>query len=196
MMHSLPDLMNIISNYGYLMVFVGAGFIGESIILAAVFLSLFGFFKFYDLVIVTLCGVFFADTLWYVVGFKSRHFISGRRQKIFSVRFNRRIDFLKEKFHDDYAKLLVGSKFAYGLGIPILFVAGYVRLPYKKFFKYNFLANFLWLMVVLVIAQVVRLTFKTWNSEGDYWLLWLVLGVGSLWFIHWMVSKIISFKYE
>ncbi|MFA5047855.1 MAG: VTT domain-containing protein [Patescibacteria group bacterium] len=196
MIHHLPDLLMIANNYGYLAVFIGASFVGEAIIIAAIFLSMFGFFRFYDLVIVTLCGVFFADTIWYTVGFSSRRLITGRRHKIFSAKFNRRIDFLKERFHDDYAKLLIGCKFAYGLGIPVLFTAGYVRLPYRRFLKYNFLANFLWLAVILVIAQIIQTTLRTWNGRGEYWLIWLVFGLGTLWLMHWLVSKIIRFKYE
>ncbi len=195
-MDSIQYLAPFIQAYGYLVVFLGAAFFGETIIFAAIFLSFFGYLNFYLIILVSLCGVIFSDTCWYLAGYLINPHVTGRRQGILSRRLNAKIDYLKSQFRQDHNKFLVYSKFIYGLRIIVLLSAGYERLAYKRFLAFNLLGNFCWVLLVILIGSGMRFTHSHYQHYDYYWLYLAVSVFCVLWLISWCFNKVLLSDYE
>jgi len=72
-------LSDFLQNFGYLALFIGTFFEGETIVVLAGFLSYRGYFDLKIVMLVAFCGSFAGDQLWYYLGrSKGRQIIASR----------------------------------------------------------------------------------------------------------------------
>lgn len=128
---------------------------------------------FYRLGIIEIIPAYFAlmagdllgDTFWYWMG------------RLFGPRFVRRfgryvnvdeksIRVIERVFHRHQTWILIISKLTMGLGFALvtLFTAGMVRIPFKRYILLNFIGQFFWTAILLVVGYFFGHLFATFDS--------------------------------
>ncbi|MES2225386.1 MAG: DedA family protein [Patescibacteria group bacterium] len=114
-----------------------------------------------------MAGDLIGDTLWYLVGYRY-----GRR---FIHRFGKYVSITEEKieqatviFKTHHDRILVISKITNGFGfaIPVLVTAGLTKLPFRKFFIFNFAGE----IVRALLLVGGGYFFGAWYSQIDTWV--------------------------
>lgn len=174
-------LLDLISTYGYLAVFVGTVVWGETIMLAAGFVASLPevHISIVGVIIAGAVGTLVADSFWYFVGH------SGKRGSRFLAKYEK-VAFLKPalvekitaKFHHHAGKTVFFSKFIYGTRILVLIVSGLIGVPYRKFLFYNTLSIIFWAVGVGLAGYYLGegwLVIKGYIANAEYILLGLVV---------------------
>ena len=111
------------------------------------------FFYFWPIYFALMLGDFTADICWYWVGyFGGRNFVD-RFGKYFSLTPDV-LEKIEGFFHKHQDKILFISKITMGFGFAVatLFVAGLVKIPFKRYAWFNFLGGFVWTGVLLLVG--------------------------------------------
>src|SRR3989344_1235880 len=130
-------LLEFLKQYDYLIVFLGTIIAGETVVLAAVFLASLKILNIYLVILFGLLGIVISDNLWYWIGSKLRGRLDYFKKYFSLVKYQPKIDFFKSGFEHNCRKLLVTSKFIYGIRIVTIIASGYQKIPYKIFFTFN-----------------------------------------------------------
>lgn len=128
---------------GYVLAFLGMIFEGDATLFAFAFLTNVGFFGFYLMSAAIIGGVLCGNIFWYWLGKKFG------KSKFFLVAWaNRATEIFDEHLCERTFRTLFISKFTYGLNHLMLFRAGVIKIPYKKYLKYDFTAAIAWILLV------------------------------------------------
>jgi len=188
----VPIVIDIIKQYGYVMVFLGTIVGGELIILAAVFLASLGFLNIYLVILFGLLGIIISDNWWYFVGTKIRGKLDYFRKRFVSLKYHNKIESFGEKFIDHYPKFLILSKFVYGARIVTLLTSGYKHIPYRKFVKFNLIGSCSWIIIIVFLGYVMGVSWNylaQYNESSKYYVLF---GVLALFVIRYIFNKFIK----
>ena len=187
----IPILIEILRQYGYLIIFFGVMIGGEVILLPAVFLASLGLMNIFGVIVFGLAGTMISDSGWYLAGKKAK----GKNyfSRIINYeKYRPRIDLWKNKFNNYNAKILILSKFVYGTRIITLMSSGYQKLPYEKFLKFNFIGSFLWLAFIVVLGYGMGLSWQYLKIYGDYVQYLALFGLLALFVIRYAFQKAIT----
>ena len=161
----LENFLSGLAYYCYVLTFVLAIFEGPMVMVASGMLLRLNFFYFWPIYLSLMLGDFVADLGWYWVGFYGgRHFVE-RFGKYFSLTPDV-IEKVEDFFHKHQDKILFISKITMGFGFAVatLFVAGLVRLPFKKYALFNFLGGFIWTGILLSLGYFFGNLYAVLNS--------------------------------
>ena len=161
----LENFLSGLTYYRYVLTFVLAIFEGPMVMVASGMLLRLNFFYFWPIYLSLMLGDFVADLGWYWVGFYGgRHFVE-RFGKYFSLTPDV-IEKVEDFFHKHQDKILFISKITMGFGFAVatLFVAGLVRLPFKKYALFNFLGGFIWTGILLSLGYFFGNLYAVLNS--------------------------------
>lgn len=188
----IPILIDILEQYGYIIVFLGTLIGGELVVLAAVFLASIGMLNIFWVVVLGMAGIILSDNFWYFVGTKMRKRINKLRKRFVPSKWQKKIDNFKDKFTDHYAKFLVVSKFVYGARILTLVTSGYQKIPYKSFALFNILGSTLWMVVIVFLGYVMGISWNylaQYNESAKYYVLF---GLLALFVIRYVSKRFIN----
>jgi len=179
----VPILIDILEQYGYIIVLLGTIIGGELVILAAVFLASIGMLNIYLVVILGMAGIIISDNFWYFIGAKARGKLNysslSSPKSIFPFKkIQHKIDDFKEKFADHYAKFIILSKFVYGTRIITLVTSGYQNVLYKKFVIFNLIGSVLWMTIIVFLGYVMGVSWNyltEYNESAKYYVLFGIL---------------------
>ena len=153
------DWSNLLQNYGYFAVVIGAFFEGETVLLLGAYAVQQEVLKFWILILAGMFGAFIGDQFYYQIGCKFGHKFINERPK------------LAEKFQkasvliDKFTILsILFMRFAWGLRtiIPISF--GIKKYSIVRYILVNILAAFLWAFVVVSVGlQVTHWLHQLWT---------------------------------
>lgn len=136
---TLSNIILLINQYGYIILFPISIIEGPIVSVIAGFLvsvsSLNGIVVFFILMAGDLVG----DTLYYILGLASRHGFVIRWGKYVGITTERVTKLEKYFKRHDWKILLIGK--TQPIGSAILFTAGMIKMPLKKFIGYNLLAS-------------------------------------------------------
>lgn len=141
------DLADLIDSYGYIAVFFGAFFEGETVLALAGLAAYRGYLDFYNVVVVALIEGFLGDQMYFFIGrFNGRKILerfphAGERAK--------RFDEMLARWH---APLIVGIRFMYGFRIVGPILLGMGRVKAWKFVVYNFIGAAIWAPLIAGIG--------------------------------------------
>ena len=192
----IPSLIKFLEHYDYLIVFLGTIIAGETVILAAVFLASLKILNIYLVIFFGLLGIVISDNLWYWIGSKLKGRFNYFRKYLPLVKYQKKIDFFKRSFEHNSRKLLITSKFIYGVRIMTIIASGYQRLPYKRFFTFNFLGTLCWLTIVVLLGYVMGFSWNylsQYNNQAKYYVL---LGLLILFVLRYIFKRIINFNHH
>jgi membrane protein DedA with SNARE-associated domain len=135
--HSL--LAELIQQYGYLAVLIGAVLEGETVLLIAGFAAHRGYLDLAWVVAVAAAGGFLGDQAFYWLG-------RARGQEVIArwPSLRTRIDTVQELLHRHDAWIVVGMRFMYGLRIAGPVILGMTGVGAVRFAAFNLLGALLW----------------------------------------------------
>lgn len=175
------DLQQIISDYGYLALFILTFLEGETVLVIAGFLAFQGKLDFMWVVIIAFLGTFAGDqTFFYLGRFKGIAFLEKR--PLWHSKTDKVFDLLSRH----QIKVVLGFRFLYGVRNVTPFVIGASRMNPLKFFVLNFLGALVWAIVVAYLGyQFGHLAEKMMGHIQKYEMYILgALIVGGL-FLFW-----------
>jgi membrane protein DedA with SNARE-associated domain len=134
---SLETILMLLTQYGYVFLFLIAVIEGPIITVLGGFLAAQGVFNVYSVFLVVFLGDLAGDAIYYFLGkmgtkFKSWIPIKGLTDE--------RIDAIKEQFHQHLGKTLFFAKYTQ-TGFLALPAAGALDIPFAKFIWYNALST-------------------------------------------------------
>lgn len=141
------SLEQLIVQYGYLALFIGAFLEGETILVVAGFLASRGYLDLHWVIIAAFLGTFAGDQTFFHLGrTKGIEFLEKYG------RWKRQIDRAFDLLHRHQVPLIIGFRFIYGIRNVTPFVIGASRLSPRRFFILNFLGALTWAIVVGVLG--------------------------------------------
>jgi len=194
MLDLVPILIQILTDYGYIIVFLGTIFAGELVILAAVFLASLGILNIYLVILFGLAGIVVSDNLWYWVGTRLNNRFEGLKQYFYTTKYQQKINSFKNKFDNNYSKFLVMSKFVYGLRVLTILTSGYQKIPYKKFVLFNLIGTLSWMIIIVFLGYVMGVSWHylgQFSSSARYYVLF---GLLILFVLRYIFNKLINFN--
>ena len=137
------DLQQIISDYGYLALFILTFLEGETVLVIAGFLAFQGKLELPLVIITAFLGTFAGDqTFFYLGRFKGIAFLEKR--PLWHSKTDKVFDMLSRH----QIKVVLGFRFLYGIRNVTPFVIGASRMNPLKFFGLNFLGALVWAAAV------------------------------------------------
>ena len=148
------DYLTLSRPIAYLLIFAGMIIEGDVVLFAAAFLAHQKILDIGDTFIIVLFGTIIGDMLWYLAG----------------LRLNNSFLFLK-RWADKIAQPLDGqlinhpfktifiSKFIYGIHHAILFRAGTIKIPFRRFAVLDLPAIIIWVVIIGVLGYGAGVSF-------------------------------------
>lgn len=179
-------------DYKYIIIFLIA--IPEGPILMAVcgFLVRANILSLWPAYIALVIGDFVADIVWYYLGksggIKIVHSKFGR----FMGLKEKNIEIVEKYFNKYHTSILFVSKLTTGFGFApvVLFTAGLVKVPFKKYCLVNFIGGFIWTAFLMALGYSFSHLFITiQNINGK---MFLVGGSLIILFVVYRIGKYIN----
>jgi membrane protein DedA with SNARE-associated domain len=126
-------LLGALSAHPYLSLFVGMLFLGEMVLLPAIYLATSGRIDLLAVVIVSVLATLISDCLWYALG----RCFPTRTLKRMSKRGNGLITGLEQAFNARAKRVLFLSKFVYGTRTLVQVLAGIHQMRYRNYILVN-----------------------------------------------------------
>lgn len=179
---SLPQLL---TDYGYLAVFVGSLLEGETILVLAGFAAYQGYLSLSTVVALAFCGGAIGDQIYF--------FLGRRHGKALLRRFPRlsgtaqRVNRLLMRFHEG---LIIGVRFMYGVRILGPIVIGMSEVPAWRFVLFNAIGAALWAVTITSLGFVFGHALQLLLAEAEQYeavALLAIVGIALLLgVVHWL----------
>lgn len=173
-----------ISQYGYLAIFLGTCFEGETAMLIGGFLAWQGYLNPELIVLVGFAGAWVGDQAWFYLG-RWRGIAWLRKHPA----IRRKSVIVRQWIRRNEAGVIIGLRFAYGLRSVTPYMLGAMKVSRVKFALLNMLGCALWAGIVGWIAisfgDVAAGALKAIKSYEKVVLLSLLGGAGLIWAWHW-----------
>lgn len=174
------SLSHLIATYGYLAVFVGTFFEGETVLVMAGFAARSGYLSLPWVILTAFAGSLSGDQLWFLVGRRFGPRLIQRRPTW--QRRMKRVRGLLER-HDKL--VMVGFRFLYGIRSVTPFTIGMSGISLELFAPLNAIGAAVWAMVLgplgFLFGEAVHRTLERANRFEMHALL-LIFGAGMfLW---------------
>lgn len=198
----MDQAVDFITTYGYLAVFLGTVIWGETIMIAAGFLTSLPSVELnLGLVMVFgAIGTLVADNFWFLIGHSGKKGSRWLERYERYARFKpRMVDKFKHKFDEHAGKTIFLSKFIYGTRIVVLMMAGGLGIKYKKFFFYNAISIIFWAIGMGFVGYFLGegfLEVKEYIKGAEYILLGIVVLIILIKIIMSIRSRKIKKAYE
>lgn len=136
-------LLEVFKEYGYPLLFLGTFLEGEIILLAGGFLTYLGHFKFFWIIIVACLAIILGDNVQYWIGYKWGENLFKKRNRFLYLK-REHLEKLNGHFNDHGNKIILASRFLFGMRTAVILTAGIVRMNWWRFFKFNALSGIIW----------------------------------------------------
>ena len=136
-------LTQLLSQYGYLAVFVGSVLEGETVLILAGFAAQQGYLSFPIVVMLALCGGTLGDQFFFFLG---RYYGASLLSRFPSLSVRAQpVNQLIQRYH---ASLIIGVRFMYGLRIVGPITIGMSNVAAWRFTLFNILGAAVWAMLI------------------------------------------------
>lgn len=193
-METVTDIQSIISGapiWTYVTIFFSAIILGNISAFLTFWLASFGYFGSWG-VLITAITVFIADvcgdTLWFWLGRTLRetklgHFIKNHISRMKHV---------KDYVNEDTIKLMFLAKFVSSTNTPLVFLAGWAKVNFKKFIRVSLFAIANWFIIIFTIIYLLRPTvgpILPTNIIGKIEII-LLIGVATFFISHLLAHRL------
>lgn len=138
------------ARYGYWLLFVGVFLEGEAVLLTAGVFAYLGYFNLFWVVVIACLAIIAGDNAQYWLGRKL-----GKKFLQKYSRFKK----LNNKFNNHTNKILLASRFLFGMRSATMLMAGANNFNYKRFLKFNAVSGILWVIAVALLGFVFGASF-------------------------------------
>lgn len=149
------SLEELISNYGYAAIGIGAFLEGETVLILGGFAAHRGYLELPWVIVCAFLGTLFGDQLYYYIGrakgkaaIEKRPHWKSKSEKVFSLLDKHQI------------WLILGFRFLYGLRTVTPFIIGASRISPSRFLVLNILGALVWAIVVGVLGYLFGHTLE------------------------------------
>ncbi len=163
-MLDLTQIPFFLASYQYLVIFITATIEGPLTTIAAGFLAAQNIVNFYLIYLLIILSDLLGDILYYALGRWGGHW-GLKLFRINKQKFTR----LKHHFNKNNGKAIVIGKITQGLGGVIIFIAGVVHMPLKKFLILNTLMTIPKSLVLLLIGYFFGASYARISHYFDYY---------------------------
>ncbi len=185
----MNELSDLLQQYGYVAVFIGTFFEGESIALLGGFLAHSGFLSLPIVIVVTFVGSFCGDQTAYWLG---KHF--GSRWNPKSPLLQRRIAQAERLLSRYQIPVLLGFRFVYGIRNVTPFVAGSItKIPVLRFIALNAAGAALWATSIPLLGYYFGRTAESLLGTGKNYevrIIGIVMaGAMIIWLVRYLLAR-------
>ncbi len=112
-----------------------------------------------------MVGDLIGDIIWYSIGYKVGRKFAARFGKYFGITEKNIVNFEK-MFHNHKDTILVVSKLTTGFGFAtvVLFTAGLVKIPFRRYITINIIGQFVWTALLLFVGYSFAHLYVTFNN--------------------------------
>ena len=171
-------LTQLVADYGYLAVFAGALFEGETVLLLAGFAAHQGYLSFPWIVLIAFCGGTLGDQLWFFMGRRYGAALLKRFPQLTPA--TQQVNRLMLRFQ---VGVIIGVRFMYGLRIAGPIALGMSDVPAWRFILFNLIGAALWALLVggagYLFGQTLHWLFADIRRYEEGVLL-VIIGVGVM----------------
>lgn len=172
------SLEQLIQDYGYLAILIGAFLEGETIVVLGGLAAHLGFLELQGVIVSALAGSFAGDQLYFYIGRRYGPRIIAKR---LSWQANAEKVYKHLRRHQDF--LILTFRFYYGLRNVTPFAIGASQVSRLRFFILNFIGAVIWAITLAslgyLFGEAFRLFLKDFHQKGLV-LLGALLAVGVL----------------
>lgn len=179
----------VLSQYGYVALFIGAFFEGEVIVVVAGVLASLGYLSIWPVLGVAIVATFVGDQTFFLIGRKKGKVFIGKRPAL-----ARRVAQVHDMLHSHQNKILFGFRFLYGLRIPTLIALGTSEISRKKFFVFNLFNSIVWTIVFVLGGYFFGDVFEKVLHEIGVYERHFFFGLAVLGVIVWGWSLVVHRK--
>ncbi|MFO7928743.1 MAG: VTT domain-containing protein [Candidatus Humimicrobiaceae bacterium] len=148
------EIFNLLAIYGYPIIFLLVIIEGPLVTITSGFFASSGYLNVLLLYPLIVFADLSADVMWYLVGYFGKekvvnrwgHFIGLNKERL------KKIENLKYKFKNHQGKILFSAKITHAIGFPMLIASGVVKINFRKFIWYNFLATLPKSLILLALG--------------------------------------------
>ena len=182
--------------FKYIIIFLGVAFLGELALFTAGFLAAQGVISLSILAILSFFGVLLADILWFLIG------KTTTAEKIISHRYTYAtisiiLQALDRISGGNRFFAVILAKFVIGTRIVLILYVSKTNLEFKRFVRYDIVAVFLWLLIVIGIGYISGLGFSYISSIlrnvyagiGFVILILLIVIIAQIWIKRAFIEK-------
>ncbi len=141
------SVLKLLYEHRYVFAFLGALFEGTFIMILSGVLFRFGYFNFFDLMVVLTAGYFLNGVMWFVLGRIAGHTIVDKWIKHFKAG-RKFADKLETYFENHSSKMIFWTRITYGISMFSFMIAGSLKMNWKKFVSISLLAAIGWVLLV------------------------------------------------
>lgn len=153
----IDSLFGTFSAHPYIFLFIGLLFVGETVLLPAIYFTLSGKLHLPYVIAIALVATLLSDVFWYYIG---AHIKNRFARKIVSGRLQKNIEKLSGVFARRGETVLFISKFVYGTRTATQILAGLQPMRFRKYISINFLGIFSLLMFLVALAYSIDATVE------------------------------------
>ncbi|MFH1392683.1 MAG: DedA family protein [bacterium] len=138
------------ARYGYWLLFVGVFLEGEAMLLAAGVCAYLGYLDIFLVIPIACLAIIAGDNAQYWLGRKlGKAFLN--KYSVFQK--------INGKFNHHSNKIILFSRFLFGMRVATILMAGANNFNYKKFLKFNAISGILWVIAIAFLGFVFGASF-------------------------------------
>ena len=154
------NLPGLVSDYGYLAVFIGTLLEGEAILMLAAYAAHQEYLSLPLVIVVAFFGATMGDQIFFLLG---RRFGTRLLERFPSLRARTaRVDQLLLRYH---GSVIIGIRFAYGLRIAGPIAIGMSTLPAWRFFVFNAIGALIWAPLIAGVGYALTRAPRSSSRE-------------------------------
>ncbi|MDP2599094.1 MAG: VTT domain-containing protein [Candidatus Liptonbacteria bacterium] len=151
----------------YFIIYFATIFLGNISAFASFWIAFRGFFGPWGvplLILTIFAADMSGDILWYSLGSTLRDTRLGNFLKNHLPRHRS----LEKRVHRNSAKWVLFSKFLYASSFPVIFLVGWMRVDFKKFFKASIFSILTWVPILTILAYVLVTSLTPLNAVAVF----------------------------
>lgn len=152
-MERLVAIFSLLSNHAEPLIFLGAFFFGETVIITAAFLATQGVVSLEAVFLFSLAGTLVADIVWFYVG-RSALTVT-RRFAVYKEKYQGFLSVLERIYGTKPFLVLLFIKFLYGTRILTILYLSMRRMRLYVFLLFDFIGTALWLAAIIALGYFV-----------------------------------------
>lgn len=149
----IPSFIAFLESSKYFLIFAGSYIEGSAVMMTTGLLWHLGTVEFWPAYIALLLGDVLSDTMWYFIGYHGARRFFARWGHWFGMTPDV-IEKVERRFHHYHLRILIISKLTmgFGLAVPVLTVAGMLRVPFSRYLIINLLGGIAWVLFLMGIG--------------------------------------------
>ena len=166
---SLNNILSIINQYGYWIIFPISVIEGPIIAVIGGFLSSLGVLNLFMVYAVILFGDFIGDTIYYALGRWGKNIVQR-----YGPRFNLNeedIEGAKKYFLENQTKAIILSKVIHGFGIAGLITSGALKISYIRFILTSSVVSIFQYALLLFVGVAFGRAYKQIDQYLNYFII-------------------------